>query len=416
MNKLWTKNFTIITLGSVISMLGNTVSGFAISYLVLDVTGSTLLYAIFMVVYSLPHIIAPLVAGPYMDRFSRKKTIYILDFLSAVIYTFLFFFISNDLFSFPILLLLTLIIGTIDGVYIVAYDSLYPNLVSPGNFTKAYSISSMIYPLASFMVPVAAIVYNKMGAAPLFLFNAASFFIAACFETRIDCKETHICNETKSTFGIKQFSSDFKEGIKYISSEKGLLIITSYFCITMFDSNGSQTLLMPFFRNHAELFSQINIDVITLFTIITGIGVFGRLIGGIIHYYFKYPINKKFIIALCVYTTITILETVHLYFPVWLMATSFFIVGIMGVTSFNIRISATQAYIPDQKRGRFNGAFQMLCTLGSIVGQLSAGFLAVGIKDERLIIIGFMAVNIIAIITVMYKGRSHVKKIYNRQA
>ena len=43
---LWTKNFTILSLGTVVSTLGNAVSGFAISLLVLDYTGSTLLYAI----------------------------------------------------------------------------------------------------------------------------------------------------------------------------------------------------------------------------------------------------------------------------------------------------------------------------------------------------------------------------------
>ena len=49
---LWTKNFTILSLGTVVSTLGNAVSGFAICLLVLDYTGSTLLYAVFNVVYN----------------------------------------------------------------------------------------------------------------------------------------------------------------------------------------------------------------------------------------------------------------------------------------------------------------------------------------------------------------------------
>ena len=43
-NKLWTRDFTIITLGSVVSMLGGQLSGFAMSLLVLDYTGSTSWY------------------------------------------------------------------------------------------------------------------------------------------------------------------------------------------------------------------------------------------------------------------------------------------------------------------------------------------------------------------------------------
>ena len=54
---LWTRDFTIITVGSVISMLGNTVSGFAMSLLVLDISKSTLLYAIYLAMYTLPQLI-----------------------------------------------------------------------------------------------------------------------------------------------------------------------------------------------------------------------------------------------------------------------------------------------------------------------------------------------------------------------
>ena len=61
---LWTRDFTIITLGTVISMFGSAVSGFAIGLLVLDYTSSVFLYALFMVCYSLPRIVLPLLAGP----------------------------------------------------------------------------------------------------------------------------------------------------------------------------------------------------------------------------------------------------------------------------------------------------------------------------------------------------------------
>ena len=133
-NKLWTRDFSIITIGSIISMLGNSVSGFAIGVVVLDYTNSTFLYALFMVVYNLPKSVVPLFAGPYLDRFSRKKVIYTLDFLSAFIYLGIFLFINGGNFSYFILITVCLFIGLIDGIYMVAYDSFYPNLITEGNF------------------------------------------------------------------------------------------------------------------------------------------------------------------------------------------------------------------------------------------------------------------------------------------
>lgn len=413
-NRLWTRDFSIITIGSILSMLGNSIAGFAIGLMVLDYTNSTFLFALFMVIYNIPKIAAPLFAGPYVDRFSRKRVIYILDFISSTIYLLLFVSMINNFINYYVLLFVSLLIGTIDGIYSVAYESLYPNLISEGNYSKAYSISSMIYPLAAFMVPVASIIYNTLGTtAPLFLFNAIAFFVAASFKTQIKYSETHIKLSSNAKFDFRQYRQDFKQSLKYIASEKGLLTITIYFVITMFASGGSQTLILPFFKNNPGLFAHIAIDVVTLYSIVTSFGVFGRLIGGAIHYKFEYPVNKKFAIALFVYTIITVLESTQYFLPIPLMAASFFLVGALSVTSFNIRISATQSYIPDEIRGRFNGVFQMLCTTGSIIGQLIAGGLGEFIP-ERIIIIMFMFLNLLGVIFVMYRGREHVKKIYNR--
>jgi len=245
------------------------------------------------------------------------------------------------------------------------------------------------------------------------MFNAITFFIAACFETQIDYDEKHIQLNSSTKFTFSQYIADSKEGLKYIAAEKGLLTITIYFCISSFSSGGSGTLILPFFKNNPQLFSNIPIDVITLSTFIMGCGVIGRLIGGIIHYKFKYPTDKKFTIALFVYTVICVLEGTQLYLPVIIMMIFSFTTGILGVTSFNIRISATQSYLPDNKRGRFNGIFQMLCTAGSIVGQLICGGLG-EVMPERTIILMLMIVNLFAVVLIMYRGREHVKKIYNR--
>lgn len=414
-NKLWTRDFTIITIGSIISMLGNAVSGFAIGLVVLDYTNSTFLYALFMVVYNLPKIVVPLFAGPYLDRFSRKKVIYTLDFISSALYIGIFLFINSGRFGYGILIAVSLFIGIIDGVYTVAYESFYPNLISEGNFSKAYSISSMIYPLSAFMVPVASFIYTSMGtAAYLFLFNAISFFIAACFEASIKYKETHMDEGSKKGFDFKGYKDDFKSGLSYIMIEKGLLVITMYFCLTTLTGGATQTVLLPFFKNNPELFKSIPMDVVTLFTFVTGCGVIGRLIGGMIHYKFKYPTSKKFAIALTVYMSISIIEGIQLFMPVGIMMLCFFTTGIMGVTSYNIRISATQSYVPDEKRGRFNGIFNMICAAGGILGQLLGGGMA-EVMSERSVVVIFSIFNVLAVIFVMYKGRGYVKKIYNRK-
>ncbi len=425
--KLWTSDFTIITLGTMVSMFGNAVSGFAIGLLVLDYTGSTLLYALFMVAYSLPRVIVPLLAGPYVDRFSRKKLIYSLDFISCGLYAFIAFMLSRGYFDYAALLGISALVGSIDSVYSVAYESLYPTLISEGNFTKAYSVSSLMFPLANtIMVPIAGICYNTVGLIPLFIFNSVTFLIAAIFETRIKADETHLINRGAEAFDLKRYAADFREGISYLKAERGLLTITLYFTATMMVYGVGNTLTLPFFKAYefvlpeklGWLLDYVNTEGglgVAVYTIVMSVQTLGRIIGGVVHYRFKYPVQRKFAIAVFVYATLSFMECGYLYLPVAGMMLVNLFIGMLGVTSFNIRISATQNYVDDARRGRFNGTFTMLTMLGMIVGQLMGGAVS-EVLDPRTAITIAMAFNLCMVWLIMYRNRESVKRIYNREA
>lgn len=414
-NTLWTYDFTVITIGSVISMIGGNLAGFAVSLLVLDYTGSTFLYALFMACYQLPMLVCPVLAGPYLDRMSRKRVIYTLDYVSSAIYLVMFLLLRTGWFSYPIMLGACLLIGAINGVYTVAYDSFYPNLITEGNFRRAYSVSSMLWPLAAMMTPVAALIYDQAGTAtPIFAINALCFFAAACFERTIRHQETHMASAPPADGlgALKRFSRDLREGLAYIRGEKGLLVIALYFMTSNF-CYGADSLTLPFFRNNSELFAAWPVAAVTLYTIVSNFNVAGRVAGGLIQYKIRFPAEKKFTIALFVYVATSVLSGTSLYLPIPLMALAFFAQGILGVTSYTIRTAATQAYVPDTKRARFNGVFQMLCSTGSIIGSLSVGTLA-EFFPERHIVLAVGLLGLALTYVFMYRGREHVAKIYNR--
>lgn len=413
---LWTYDFTVITIGSFISLVGNALSNFALSLLVLDYTGSTFLYMLFQVSFQLPIMICPVLAGPYLDRVSRKKVIYTLDFLSAGIYFLLFLLLRGEWFSYPVLLAMSFVTGAIDGTYIVAFDSFYPNLITEGNFQKGYSVYGMLVDLSGFASPVAAVIYYQMGgAAALFVVNALSFLIAACFEVTIRCRETHMSEaqqETaESTFG--QFRRELREGFDYIRGEKGLLLIALYFMVSNLAS-GAEQLQLPYFLKHAAKFTAWPVAAATLYSILSNFTTVGRLLGGAVQYKLHIPKERKFSVAFFVYVAINVLSGTLLFLPVPLMAVWFFLDGALGVTSYTIRSAATQSYVPDNKRARFNGMFQMICFLGSVAGSLVIGALA-EVLPERLIVTAANALVLLAVYLFMYRGREHVKKIYNRE-
>ena len=406
-HKLWTKNFTIITVGSLISTMGNAVSNFALGLIVFNATQSTFLYSLFMIIAALPKIIIPLMIGPFVDRRSRKNIIVTIDTIYGFIFAVFAYIIYKDLYSYPLFVLLGITLGTLDSIYNVAYESLYPEFITEGNFSKAYSISSLIYPIATtIMVPVAGFAYESIGVAPLFLFNGITFFITQAIERFIVAEESHLSQRKSQSKIASSYKEDFKEGIAYLKKERGLMSITAYFCIATMAGSITQTLYLPFFTASPD-------HTVTQYSMMMAVMTFGRCIGGLVHYRYRYPADKKYTISVCVYLTLSILNGMILFMPYFVMLGISLIIGILGVTSYNIRISGTQNYVPNEKRGRFNGIFMMATMAGSILGQFVGGILG-EFMPIPYIVLGFMAIEFMGALGIMLKNREHVKLIYNQ--
>lgn len=407
-NTLWTRDFTIITAGSVISMFGNALAGFAISLFVLDYTDMPLYYAVFVFLYTLPQLAAPLIAGPLMDRFSRRKTIYSLDFLSAGVYLLIALVLHLELMHFWLLALFTLLIGTIHSTYQVAYQSFYPLLITEGNFSRAYSIASTLETLSAVMVPVSLFLYKQFGLSPLLLVNGLCFLGAALCETRISDVEKEKGLQAEGAYSLSAYWNDAKEGVRYLWAEKGLLCITVYFVFSAFGGGASGVITLPYFKSTFE-----NGEWIYMTT--WGFSVLGRAVGGLLQYKIRYPAAIKYAVAFAVYCIINAVEGSYLFLPVNGMRVACFLVGILGVTSYTIRSSATQSYVPHDRKGRFNGAFIMLTTSGSLLGEALAGA-CTAFLPMRTVLAIFMGIALVAAIVIIGGRKKHVKPLYNREA
>lgn len=410
-NPLWTRDFTILTLGSVVSMLGNAMSGFAMSLMVLDISGSTLLYALYIAMYTLPQIIMPVFSGAILDRFSRKKTIYTLDFLSAALYLLMGVVLLVGWFSFPLFLLYCFVLGSIESIYMVAYESFYPLLISEGNYQKAYSVASVLETFSAVMIPVSTFLYSRIGLAPLLLANSVCFLVAAIMETQIRTDEHYIESQkltaSKDLGHIRQMFKDTKEGFQYLNTEKGLLAIAIYFGFSSFAMGVSSVITLPYFKS-----TFTNGEYI--YMLVWGMALVGRAIGGGLHYKLKIPAHLRYGIALAVYIATSLFEGFYLFFPIPLMMILCFLNGFGGVTSYTIRISATQSYVPDEKKGRFNGVFGMINTIGALAGELIAGLLTL-FMPERLVLMSALLLCAVAAVVVIGGGHKPVAEIYNRQ-
>lgn len=406
--KLWNRNFTVLAIGSFISALGSSAAGFGFGILIYTETGSPLTLAVFTVANVLPRVITNLVIGPFIDRNSRKKIIVSIDFFYALLFAIISMILFTGYFNVLAFTAIAAFFGVLDTIYQTAFMSLYPDTIPKGFHSKAYSFASLIWPIsAAVMAPTAAFMIDnfEFGIAILMVFNSVTFLVTASLESTINIKET--LNEKVATKGFK-FIKDFKEGIKYYKLEKGVLGIGILFAAFSFVYASQDLLRMPYFINH---------DIYTLqhFSFLITAGAIGRISGGIIHYFFKYPPHKRFMIAVTVYFSVEILGATMLFMPYFIMIIVSFLIGILSVTSFNIRMSATQTYIPANMRGRINSTQQLMWNAGAIIGALIIGVIAeFSTLDYRLIILLASTVSISTIFFIPIRMKNEFKKIYNQ--
>jgi len=255
------------------------------------------------------------------------------------------------------------------------------------------------------MTPVASWIYQKWGVEPLFLANFFLFFLAAAFETKIKAPETY--REGKPLQRKRGYMlAELKAGLRYLKSEPGLLVISVYFFFTMLCDHAAALMYLPYFKATAGL-------GVMMYSYIQAFGVAGRLVGGALQYRFQIPAKHKLSVTVSIYLAYSLLHSSLLFLAPWAMIVNCFVTGILGITSYNIRLSTTQSYVPDEYRGRFSGCFQMITQAGTVIGQLLGGALG-EIFPLRGLVVSFHGFLILVCLGFLLPCSRHVRDIFNR--
>ena len=198
-DKLFTKDFTLVLVGQIISLFANSILGFAVLLYLLNRTGSAVRYGSISAASIIPVLILSPVGG-----------MVILDFTTMGIILLYTWMLGNvDLVTLTLCVLL--IFAGIKGIYSPTVNASIPILVSKNNMVKANSavntVSSLVNLISS---SLAGIMYAAWGIQRLLFVSAICFGLSAVMEIFIHIppvkqkKESNIFRTTfldiKSTF------------------------------------------------------------------------------------------------------------------------------------------------------------------------------------------------------------------------
>lgn len=403
---LWTKNFTIITLGTMISAIGGAAMGLGLSLVVFDQTQSTWLSGVYAAVSMVPGMTLPILLGPLLDRVNRKRVIVALDALSGALYLAFLLYIRRAGFVYGAYLLFNLITGSIGSVYSLAYECLYPDLIPEGLAQQGYAVSGMIYPLAITVVtPLAALVYGQWGIEVLFLAEGVLLLAAAAFESRIDYAP--LWAKTEASRSPREYLRDMLGGIRYLRREKGVRHIYTYMMITNAAGTGTGMMSMAHFQSSSALTTA-------MYGLLSSAETIGRLLGSALHYAVNIPEEKRYAVTVRVYMIYEVCDGALLFLAYPLMLVLRFVCGFLGSQTAALRAAAVQNYLPPDMRARVNGLFGVLASAGALAAQLLTG--ALGEKLPYPVVAALLAgASFVAILLLIVRNRRDVEPVYNRR-
>lgn len=405
-NTLWNRNFLLLKGASTLGIIGNIAGQFALSFFVFDQTKSTLASALIIALPMIPGILMPFLVAPWMDRLPRKTFLVGGDVVAGVIIFLTGLYLKHLSFSYPLFLMVSLILNCIGVVDELAYNAIFPNLIPPGLEQKGYAVSSMLYPiLRVIMMPLAAVLMETLGVANILLIQGVLCMLAALTESRIRLDESALKQE--EAYSIKKWLGDIREAFLYIRQQKGLQGLFGYMAVSNGIATGYTPLLVAFFRTMPGMTAA-------MYSMFSLAEFLGRSIGSAVQYKIHIPKEKRYDAVLFVYLFYEVMDMLLLWLSYPLMLLNRGMCGFLGANSAIMRSAAMQIYIPDRLRARVNAFSNMLITLVSSVMALAVGALG-EVTDLRLCMTLCGGAVLLSAYVFIWRRRRHIRPIYEYQ-
>ena len=213
------RDFFLLILGKLVSLLGSNVQQFALSLYVLGITGSATIFASIISISILPRLLFSPIAGVFGDWFDRKKSIVILDLVNSIIIgIFAVIFIVRGNLSIPMIYILVILLEITEIFFGSAMAAVIPSIVKKEELLEANSFNSLVMNIGNILAPVlAALIYGTFGMKLILIINSISFFISAVSEMFINIPKN---NKRPEKINLKSFKVDLMEGINIIKENK----------------------------------------------------------------------------------------------------------------------------------------------------------------------------------------------------
>jgi MFS family permease len=381
--------FMMVWIGQVVSILGSSMTGFALGVWIFQQTGSATSFALTLLFNMLPKALVSPLAGILADRYNRRQIMMATDCMAGMATLFTAgLFLSGNLSIWHIYLL-TAINASASAIQAPAFGAAVAQLVPKAQFGRANGMIQLGEGIGLVLAPLlAGLLIGIFGLAGVLLFDMVTFIFAVSILIFVRFPELNQTSQEMLEKG-KSWKSQLVQAVNYLRIRPGLLGLVLVFTLANFFLGAAEAVLTPM------VLSFTTAENLGLVMTIAGLGM---LIGSLLVTAFG-NIERKAYAVFGAYALLGLAVVVAGLRPSVVLISSALFFAFFALPTV---MSFSQAIMPSKVepniQGRVIGLRMFMNTLAFAAAYLLGGTLADGLFEPLMAENGLLAAVIGAII------------------
>jgi len=367
------KLFYFILFGQSVSLLGSSLTGFALGVWVYQTSSSVMEFTSILVASTLPGIILGPFVGSWVDRLDRKSLLIGAQFGSALVTIALAVLYHFDVLAFWHIAIIVSFGSVFATVLQVGFTSTVTLMVSPGDLSKANAALGMVLGIVQLAGPfLAGKALDTIGISTILLLDIVSFLfgLGTLFVAKVPSPPPKP-NQTKSSAW-----ADVKEAYWFLKSKPGVLGGLYLFTLIWFNVSAVQALITPLVLSYATP-SEAGL--------IMSVAGVGALVGGAIMMGWKGPERRMYGILGAALAIAVVLVLLPIYSSlIWIGFWAFVIMALAPIATVCSQ-TLWQRKVPVHFHGRAFSLRNTIMKAAQPAAFLSAGFLYQSIFEPMMV-------------------------------
>lgn len=358
------RKFVFLWLALAASGLGSTFATFSISWLVYDMTGSKMAMGSIWLSFMLPNIMIQMFAGPYLDRWDRKKVMIFSEWFRAAIFLIPIILLLLGLLQSWHLYLVSVAIGLAQPLFYPASMAYVADILPKDKLTKGNSILEGTGQLMTLLGPtLGGILISAFHVELVLIVLISALGIAGVLLMMNPSSKKEKVEQRESWF------VQFKEGLQFFRIYPVLFWVGVMMMFINFSSGAAQPMFLPYITDElgGTAFQY------GLFTSAFSLGMVG---GSLVTGTLQEPKNRKRVMLGSLFMNGLFLLGLAWTPYYWLAVVFSFGQGLFAII-FNINNTTLyQQRVPDHLRGRVFSVRILLAQAGIPFGAALGGVFA----------------------------------------